>query len=89
MRTAFAARAALSWTSVGARPSTRGCRSNPSTAPGELPLVRPSGGQGSHVVGALAGATALAVVPVGVEVVAEGGTLTCLPIVGQDRPHVR
>ncbi len=47
--------------------------------------VRPSGGQGSHVLGALAAATALAVVPVDVEQVEPGDLLRCLPLLGQDR----
>lgn len=65
-------------------------------APGKVELtrvveeqgrVRPSGGQGSHVLGALAGATALAVVPVEVARVEEGDRLRCLPLLGQDRHH--
>ena len=65
-------------------------------APGKVELtrvveeqgrVRPSGGQGSHVLGALAGATALAVVPVEVTRVEEGDRLRCLPLLGQDRHH--
>jgi molybdopterin molybdotransferase len=47
--------------------------------------VRPSGGQGSHVLGALAGATALAVVPAGVDRVQPGDRVRCLPLLGQDR----
>ena len=47
--------------------------------------VRPSGGQGSHVLGALAAATALAVVPADVERVEPGDLLRCLPLLGQDR----
>jgi molybdopterin molybdotransferase len=47
--------------------------------------VRPSGGQGSHVLGALAGATALAVVPAGVDRVQPGDQVRCLPLLGQDR----
>ena len=47
--------------------------------------VRPSGGQGSHVLGALAGATALALVPAEVERVEPGDRLRCLPLLGQDR----
>ncbi len=65
-------------------------------APGKVELtrvveqqgrVRPSGGQGSHVLGALAGATALAVVPVELARVEEGDRLRCLPLLGQDRHH--
>lgn len=48
-------------------------------------VVRPSGGQGSHVLGALAEATALAVVPVDVEQVEVGDTLRCLPLLGHHR----
>ena len=65
-------------------------------APGKVELtrvvesaagVRPSGGQGSHVLGALAGATALALVPADVDRVEPGTRLRCLPLLGQDR-HV-
>lgn len=65
-----------------------------STVPGKVELtrvvetagvVRPSGGQGSHVLGALAGATALAVVPVGVESVRPGDKVRCLPLLGHHR----
>ena len=49
--------------------------------------VRPSGGQGSHVLGALAGATALALVPAEVERVEPGDRLRCLPLLGQDPRH--
>ncbi|NHA67620.1 molybdopterin molybdotransferase MoeA [Phycicoccus flavus] len=48
-------------------------------------VVRPSGGQGSHVLGALAEATAFALVPVGVERVEPGTRLRCLPILGHHR----
>ncbi len=63
-------------------------------APGKVELtrvvevagrVRPSGGQGSHVLGALSAATALAVVPADVERVEPGDRLRCLPLLGQDR----
>ncbi|HWS58606.1 MAG TPA: gephyrin-like molybdotransferase Glp, partial [Actinotalea sp.] len=47
--------------------------------------VTPSGGQGSHVLGALAGATALALVPADVEHVAPGSRVRCLPLLGHDR----
>ena len=47
--------------------------------------VRPSGGQGSHMLGALSAATALAVVPADVERVEAGDRLRCLPLLGQDR----
>ncbi len=49
--------------------------------------VRPSGGQGSHVLGALSRATALAVVPAEVDEVREGDRVRCIPLVGQDRPR--
>ena len=49
--------------------------------------ISPSGGQGSHVLGALAAATALAVVPADVEHVAAGSVVRCLPLLGQDRPR--
>ncbi|GAA4397228.1 molybdopterin molybdotransferase MoeA [Fodinibacter luteus] len=67
-------------------------------APGKVELtrvverdgrVRPSGGQGSHVLGALSAATALAVVPAGVERVEPGDRLRCLPLLGQDRDRGR
>jgi molybdopterin molybdotransferase len=51
--------------------------------------VRPSGGQGSHVLGALAAADALAEVPAEVESVQPGDRLRCLPLVGQDPPRAR
>ena len=63
-------------------------------APGKVELtrvvetggrVRPSGGQGSHVLGALSAATALAVVPAEVERVEPGDLVRCLPLLGQDR----
>jgi molybdopterin molybdotransferase len=63
-------------------------------APGKVELtrvvesggrVRPSGGQGSHMLGALSAATALALVPADVERVEPGDRLRCLPILGQDR----
>ena len=66
-------------------------------APGKVELtrvvesaagVRPSGGQGSHVLGALAGATALALVPADVDRVVPGLRLRCIPLLGQDRPRV-
>ena len=65
-----------------------------SAAPGKVELtrvvetkgrVRPSGGQGSHVLGALAGATALALVPADVAAVEPGDVLHCLPLLGKDR----
>lgn len=65
-----------------------------SAAPGKVELtrvvehgghVRPSGGQGSHVLGALSAATALAVVPADVDRVEPGDRLRCLPLLGQDR----
>lgn len=65
-------------------------------APGKVELtrvveeggrVRPSGGQGSHVLGALAGATALALVPADVARVEPGDRLRCLPLLGKDRDH--
>ena len=63
-------------------------------APGKVELtrvvetagrVRPSGGQGSHVLGALTSATALAVVPADTDRVEPGDVLRCLPLLGQDR----
>ena len=66
------------------------------TAPGKVELTRvveedgrvaPSGGQGSHVLGALAGATALAVVPADVDRVEAGDRVRCIPLLGKDRDH--
>ena len=63
-------------------------------APGKVELtrvveregrVRPYGGQGSHMLGALSAATALAVVPADVDRVEPGDLLRCLPLLGQDR----
>jgi molybdopterin molybdotransferase len=59
----------------------------PPTEPGALPRVRPFGGQGSHSVSALAEASALAVVPPEADRVEAGDILTCVPLLGQDRPH--
>ena len=50
--------------------------------------IRPSGGQGSHMLAALADAHALAVVPPEVGQVEAGQVLRCLPLLGQDRPRV-
>ena len=64
------------------------------TVPGKVELTRvvetdgrvaPSGGQGSHVLGALAGATALALIPADVEHVAPGSLVRCIPLLGHDR----
>jgi len=44
--------------------------------------LRPSGGQGSHQLGALADATAVAVVPATDDHVVAGQVLTCLPLLG-------
>ena len=63
-------------------------------APGKVELtrvvetagrVRPYGGQGSHMLGALSAATALALVPADVERVEPGDHVRCLPLLGQDR----
>ncbi|WP_299445670.1 gephyrin-like molybdotransferase Glp [uncultured Phycicoccus sp.] len=51
----------------------------------EAGVVRPSGGQGSHMLAALAEATALAMVPVGAAEVRVGDTVHCLPILGHHR----
>ena len=48
--------------------------------------VRPAGGQGSHMLGALAAADALAVVPPEMGRVEEGDELFCLPLLGTDAP---
>ena len=48
-------------------------------------VVRPSGGQGSHVLGALAEATALAVAPPEVDGISPGDALRCLPLLGHHR----
>jgi len=48
--------------------------------------VRLAGGQGSHMLGALAAAEALAVVPPEVSEVYEGDELMCLPLLGTDAP---
>ena len=46
--------------------------------------VRPSGGQGSHMLGALAEATHLAVVDAATTTIAQGDVVHLLPLVGQD-----
>jgi molybdopterin molybdotransferase len=48
--------------------------------------ARLAGGQGSHMLGALAAADALAVVPPEVTEVAEGDELLCLPLLGTEAP---
>jgi molybdopterin molybdotransferase len=48
--------------------------------------VRLAGGQGSHMLGALAAADALAVVPPEVTEVAEGDRVDCLPLLGAEAP---
>ncbi|MFN2320931.1 MAG: gephyrin-like molybdotransferase Glp [Dermatophilaceae bacterium] len=48
-------------------------------------LAWPATGQGSHMVGALAQADALAIVPPDVSVVVEGDVVQCLPLVGAAR----
>lgn len=50
-------------------------------------VARPSGGQGSHMVGALAGANALALVPAEVTRVRAGDLLSCLPLLGAECPR--
>ncbi|WP_158607530.1 gephyrin-like molybdotransferase Glp [Flexivirga caeni] len=45
-------------------------------------MVRPIGGQGSHVLGGLAGSQALAIVPAGTTEVAVGETLRVIPLDG-------
>lgn len=47
-------------------------------------VATPSGGQGSHMVGALGLATGLALVPPEVAQVQAGDVLTCLPLLGQE-----
>jgi molybdopterin molybdotransferase len=48
--------------------------------------VRLAGGQGSHMLGALAAADALAVIPPEVTEVFEGDRLDCLPLLGVEAP---
>ncbi len=83
----FAAVAARSWRSVAGKAEYTRVAVEPPTEPGALPRVQPFGGQGSHSVGALAGSSALAVVPPGSDHVVEGDILTCVPLLGQDRSH--
>ena len=71
--------AAVGWTSVRGKAEWTRVVAGPDG-------LRPSGGQGSHMLGALAGATALALVPEEVVQVRAGDWLRCLPILGQDRP---
>ena len=84
---AFAAVAARSWRSVAGKAEYTRVAVEPAAEPGALPRVRPFGGQGSHSVSALAESTALAVVPPESDEVEEGDILTCVPLLGQDRPH--
>jgi molybdopterin molybdotransferase len=46
--------------------------------------ARLAGGQGSHMLGALAAADALAVIPADVSEVAAGDELLCLPLLGRE-----
>lgn len=46
----------------------------------EAGVARPSGGQGSHMLGALTSATSLACIPAEVTLVREGDLLRCLPL---------
>ena len=50
------------------------------THPGGLPVARLSGGQGSHVITALAAADALAIVPEGPAVVEAGSEVEVWPL---------
>ncbi|MEO7069166.1 MAG: gephyrin-like molybdotransferase Glp [Nostocoides sp.] len=72
---AFVAVAAVDWPSMGGRVDC----TRVVVAPDGL---RPSGGQGSHQLGAMAKATALALVPAEVDRVTAGLVLTCLPLLG-------
>ncbi len=49
--------------------------------------IRRSGGQGSHMLGALASGTGLALVPAEADSVRAGDVLRVLPLLGQDRVH--
>lgn len=72
---AFEAVAAVDWPSIQGRVD---CSRVVVGADG----LRPSGGQGSHQLGAMAQATALALVPADVEQVRAGQVLTSLPLLG-------
>lgn len=72
--------AAAGWRSVGGKVEWTRVTEGPDG-------VRPSGGQGSHMLRALADATGLALVPEGVEEVRPGDTVRVLPLLGQDRGH--
>lgn len=50
-------------------------------------VAHPSGGQGSHMVGALAGANALALVPEQTTLVRAGDELSCLPLLAAGCPR--
>ncbi len=83
----FSAVAGVDWRSVPVKAEFSRVVVEPSQDGGPV-RVRPFGGQASHAVGALAEATALAVVPPDVTEVHEGMPLTCIPLLGQDRAHV-
>jgi molybdopterin molybdotransferase len=83
----FPAAAGRAWGSVAGKAEYARVAVAPPTEPGALPRVRPFGGQGSHSVSALAEASALAVVPPEADRVEAGDILTCVPLLGQDRPH--
>ena len=88
----MAGRPELSWppgylTAVAAEPMR--------SVPGKMEFLRVvldddrarlAGGQGSHMLGALAAADALAVVPADVTEVRAGETLECLPLLGREAP---
>ncbi|MDQ1286639.1 MAG: molybdopterin molybdotransferase [Actinomycetota bacterium] len=80
---AVTAVAGASWSSPpGKRQFTRAVLTE---RPGDLPVVTPVGGQGAHLVAALAGATCLAVVPEEVTDVRPGHELACLLLDRGDR----
>ena len=70
-----AARAGAGWTSVAGKTELTRVTLRDG-------LAWPASGQGSHMVGALADSTALAVVPADVSTVAEGDVVECIPLVG-------
>ncbi len=82
----FSAVAATDWRSVPVKAEFSRVVVEPGVDGGAV-RVRPFGGQASHAVGALAQATALAIVPPEVTEVRQGMPLTCIPLLGQDRAH--
>ncbi|HPB71358.1 MAG TPA: molybdopterin molybdotransferase MoeA [Phycicoccus sp.] len=76
----FEARAGARWASVGGKVEYTRVEVSGGVAV-------PSAGQGSHMLGALAGANALAIVPASVTQVHPGDRVLCMPLLGAEAPR--